>query len=126
MSAATPRKPAAPADLGTRGRAFWRRTLAVFDLSEVELELLRECSRLLDECEALRGSVDVDGVTVKGSAGQVRVHPALSELRSHRLALGKLLAQLALPDEDMDALPSPTRARAQKAAATRWRAKAGA
>jgi hypothetical protein len=31
-----------------------------------------------------------------------------------------------MPDEDMGSLPSPTRARAQKAAATRWRSKAGA
>ena len=53
--------------------------------------LLRECCRLLDECESLRASVDEDGTTVKGSAGQVRVHPALGELRQHRLALGRLL-----------------------------------
>ena len=34
----TTRKPAAPADLAPRGRAFWRRTVAVYELSEVEVE----------------------------------------------------------------------------------------
>jgi hypothetical protein len=102
--------------------AFWRHTIKAFELSEVETELLRECCRLLDECESLRDSVDTEGTTVKGSTGQVRVHPALGELRQHRLALGKLLAQLALPDVDETTLRTPTQARASRAAQTRWRA----
>ena len=118
----TARKPRAPADLRERGRAFWRQTLADFDLSEVETELLRECCRLLDECEALRRSVDTEGTTVKGSTGQVRVHPALGELRQHRLALGRLLAQMNLPDVDDTSLRSPRQVRATKAAQARWTA----
>lgn len=118
----TDRKPAPPRDLGVRGKAFWRHTMKIYELSEVEMELLRECCRLLDECESLRNSVDQEGTTVKGSTGQIRVHPALGELRAHRLALGKLLAQLDLPDVDESALKSPTQARASKAAQTRWRA----
>ncbi len=113
-------KPAAPADLGARGSRFWRSTVAVFELSEVELELLKECARLLDECEALRKAVDRGGVTVVGSTGQPRVHPALGELRQHRLALGRLLAQLALPDVADDKLPSPIQVRGRKAAQSRW------
>lgn len=120
MSAPEGRKRPAPRDLAARGRAFWRTTVATFDLSEVELELLRECCRLLDECEQLRTTVDEDGTTVKGSTGQPRVHPALGELRQHRLALGKLLAQLDLPDEAGESLPSPTSARARRAAQSRW------
>ena len=114
------RKPPVPKDLGARGRGFWRKTLEIYDLSEVEIELLRECCRLLDEAESLRVAVEQDGTTVKGSTGQVRVHPALGELRQHRLALGKLLAQLALPDVDESHLQSPAQARASKAAQTRW------
>ena len=117
----TPRKPAPPKDLATRGRAFWRQTLAVFELSEVEMQLLREC-RLPDECESLREAVDREGTTVAGSTGQVRVHPALGELRQHRLALGRLLAQMALPDVDDTTLKTPTQARASKAAQARWAA----
>ena len=118
----TTRKPATPADLGARGRKFWRTTMAGFELSDVETELLVECARLLDECESLRNAVDKEGMTVAGSTGQPRVHPALGELRQHRLALGKLLAQLSLPDLDESALLSPSQARGQKAAQTRWAA----
>ncbi len=118
----TTRKPATPADLGARGRKFWRTTVAMFDLSDVEFELLVECARLLDECESLRNAVDQDGVTVTGSTGQPRVHPALGELRQHRLALGKLLAQLALPDVADETLGTPAQARAKKASQARWAA----
>lgn len=118
----TPRKPTPPKDLATRGRAFWSQTLDVFDLSEVEVQLLMECCRLLDECESLREAVDREGTTVLGSTGQVRVHPALGELRQHRLALGRLLAQLDLPDLDGGALKTPTQARGSKAAQARWAA----
>ncbi len=116
----TTRKPATPADLGARGRKFWRTTMAGFELSDVETELLVECARLLDECESLRNAVDEEGVTVAGSTGQPRVHPALGELRQHRLALGRLLAQLALPDVADDKLPSPAQVRGRKAAQSRW------
>lgn len=119
----TARKPAVPADLAARGKAFWRSAVGTYELSEVELELLRECCRLLDECEALRASVEAEGTTVKGSTGQPRVHPALGELRQHRLALGKLLAQLDLPDEDGETLSTPTQARARRAAQARWGAR---
>ncbi len=54
----TRKVPRAPSDLSPQGRAFWRTTVTTFELSEVELELLRECSRLLDECEQLRSTVD--------------------------------------------------------------------
>src|SRR4051812_17599608 len=99
-----------PSDLSARGRAFWRATVAAFELSDVELQLLTECCRLLDECEQLRRTVESDGTTVEGSAGQTRVHPALGELRQHRLALGRLFAQLSLPDEEGESLPTPVQA----------------
>lgn len=109
-----------PPGLDKRGRAFWTTTTTTYDLSESEIELLREVCRLMDECESLRQAVADDGVTVLGSTGQPRVHPAVGELRSHRLALGRLLSQLALPDEDDEALPTPLQARGRQAARSRW------
>jgi hypothetical protein len=91
-----------------------------YDLTDSELSLLVEVCRLLDECEALRQALADDGVTVPGSNGQPRVHPAVGELRQHRLALGRLLSQLALPDEDEATLPTPLQARGRAAAGKRW------
>jgi len=110
----------APRDLDIRGRAFWRKIMAVFDLSEAESQLLHEACRLLDETDLLRAAIETDGATVPGSQGQVRLHPAFGELRQQRVALGRILAQIKLPDDEGEVMPSPTSARASKAAQARW------
>ena len=105
---------------GARGQAFHDKITAAFTLSEAESELFAEVCRILDEIDGLNTAVKRDGITVGGSQGQVRVHPALGEVRQHRLALGRLLAQLSLPDEAGAGLASPVSARARKAAQARW------
>jgi hypothetical protein len=110
----------APGDLQERGRAFWTAAEGTYELTDSERELLLEACRLMDECEALRQAVATDGTTVSGSTGQTRVHPAIGELRQHRLALGRLLSQLALPDDDEETLPTPLQARGRAAAGKRW------
>jgi len=104
----------------TRGALFFNSTKETFDLSEAELEILETCAKTLDEIDELQKSIDQEGLTVKGSTGQTRVHPAVSELRQHRLALGRLLAQLQLPDVDGEKLATPAQARSRQANLTRW------
>lgn len=111
-----------PHDFGPRGGAFWQATLADYDLSDSELELLTETCRMLDEVELLHEAVEREGVTVLGSTGQPRSHPALTDLRQHRLAVGRLLSQLAIPGDDGSTLTTPTTARARTAANARWSA----
>ena len=110
-----------------RGRRFWRRVLVDDDLelTSSELLLLEEVCRTLDRLDALNAAVVREGVTVEGSAGQRRAHPALIELRQGQITLGRLLSQLALPDETGEALPSLTEARARRAAESRWRGRRG-
>jgi hypothetical protein len=110
----------APAALRARGKRFWTAVTGRWELSLVEIELLVEVCRHLDECEALQLAIRRDGATTKGSNGQVRAHPALAELRGARVVLGRLLAQLRLPDDLGDELPSPRTARARRAAQVRW------
>jgi len=107
------------------GRAFWRATTATFDLEPGERELLAEASRTLDEIDSLTAAIARDGVTVAGSTGQTRTHPAINEVRQHRLALGRLVAQLALPDLDGASIPKPSSLRAAHAARSRWRRRDG-
>lgn len=117
----TARKPAPPKDLGDRGKAFWRTTVAVFELNESESRLLHECCRILDELDALRAVIVADGVTSTGSQGQTVAHPALAAMSSHRGLLGRLLAQLSLPyEEDSSKLQTPAQVRARRAANVRW------
>jgi phage terminase small subunit len=117
-------KPRAPSGLGSRGGRFWRTVVDTYELQPDELELLAECCRTLDDLDKLRKAIGRDGTTVAGSKGQTRTHPALAELRQTRLALGRLLGQLGLPDpEDEQGRPgivSPLSARGRKAARARW------
>lgn len=118
------RRPSPPADLAERGKKFWRSVWKDYDLNVDEIEVLAEACRTLDECDRLRERVDADGDMVAGSTGQLRLHPALVELRLARAGLGKLLAQLGLPDlETGDAPQSAAQRRASKAAEARWQAK---
>ncbi len=104
----------------SRGEAFRKASLDGFELTGPELELLAEICNLLNEIDDLQSAVEHDGVTVAGSTGQLRVHPALGELRQHRLALGRLLAQLGLPDPAGDSLPSGVQVRGRTSAKKRW------
>lgn len=92
----------------------------MWELNRDEVELLAESCRCLDQLEALREAIDADGVTVPGSEGQPRVHPAISQMNATRGLLGKLLAQLGLPDPEGAAVPSASSVRARKAAESRW------
>ena len=116
----------APNGLGAAGRRVWCSIVGGlpdgWDLDERELSILALAAREADVVAALERTVKRDGLMVTGSAGQPRVHPAVAEARQGRLAVGRLLAQIALPDEDA-APRSESSKRAQHAAQARWRRK---
>lgn len=51
------RKPAIPADLGTAGRACWRKFLGVYKLSDTELILLHEICKNIDRLSILGAEI---------------------------------------------------------------------
>jgi len=114
-------RPAPPGDLAERGRAFWRATLEDYDLTAGELALLAEACRTMDNLDALASAIRDVGAMTTGSMGQPVVNAALTEARGQRLALHRLLAALALPDVDGDAIPTGHQQRAQAANAARWK-----
>ena len=114
------RKPPPPAALGRRGRAFWKKTVTVYDITDAEAEVLAEACCVLDNLEDLRASIADAGVIVAGAGGLQRVNPAVAEARQLSLALGRLVAQLNLPDEEGNTVQSPASIRARNAAQKRW------
>ncbi len=98
-----------PDKLDAAGRELWNHISKDFDLSPHEAALLEEACRTRDRIAQMRSQVSTDGVMLPSSQG-LRLHPAISEERSQRLALARLLATLAVPGLDDD-LPSARRVR---------------
>lgn len=116
------KRPAAPAGLSSRAQRFWRSTVGDYDLSDVELLLLTELCRTIDEIDELRKAIDADGTMVPGSMGQTRPHPAFSQIRASRALVSRLASQLDLEDPDGGTLATPLSARGKQAARKRWAA----
>lgn len=107
-----PKPPRAPAGLGGAGRRLWRSVVNGFELRPDELELLAAACRLGDEVTALEDMIVKSTPLTIGSKNQVRVNPLYSEVRAHRLALGRLLASLGLADAgDVDGAARSSAAR---------------
>lgn len=90
----------APAGLGPAGAALWSDITSGYGLRADELRVLEAACRQADLIVVLdEGLVGAD-LLVRGSQGQMVINPIISEVRQHRAALARLLAQLKLPDED--------------------------
>ena len=113
----------APAGLGQRGKALWKSVTEGlpdgWELDERELAVLELAAGQADQLDALEAAIRRDGVTAVGSAGQLRLNPAVAEARAARLAVGRLLGQLQLPDADAQPRSEAGR-RGQRAARARW------
>jgi hypothetical protein len=92
------RKPA-PKGLGRQGRKLWRDVVSEYELRVDELVLLENACRTVDKIEFLEAGMAGEPLIVKGSMGQEREHPLLSETRQQRSYLNRTLAQLKLPDD---------------------------
>lgn len=85
-----------PRNLGLSGRKLWDSTVEAYELSDSELVLLEQASRVSDHIALLDAVVKDEGVMATSSQG-VRAHPGLVEARQQRLALARILATLAIP-----------------------------
>jgi hypothetical protein len=110
-----------PSDLDKSGKALWRAVVKLYDLEPHHGLALASACRHADMMSRLEVLLE-DSLTVTGSTGQVRLSPAVGELRQHRLALSKLLVDLALPAETVAELARPSAAsrQASHAASARW------
>jgi hypothetical protein len=85
------------------------------ELDEREEAILDLASRQARDVAAAEADIAARGYLVDGSRGQKVVNPSVAEARQSRLALGKLLGQLDLPESTRDAVRS-----ARHAAEARW------
>lgn len=91
-----------PVPAGVVGEALWIDVVSKYDLRPDELVTLEDVCRLSDMIAALDAAWVEQGrpLTTKGSMGQLVTHPAISEIKGHRMARNSLWKQLKLPDEN--------------------------
>jgi hypothetical protein len=85
------------------------------ELDEREEAILDLAARQAKDVAAAEADIADRGYLVPGSRDQKVVNPSVAEVRQSRLALGKLLGQLDLPESTKDAVRG-----ARQAAEARW------
>jgi uncharacterized protein with von Willebrand factor type A (vWA) domain len=85
------------------------------ELDEREEALLDLAAHQAEDIARAEADISERGFLVEGSRGQQVINPAVPEVRQGRLALGKLLGQLDLPESTRDAVRN-----ARRAAESRW------
>lgn len=117
-------RPKAPAGLGRRGRQLWRDVIGTYELRPDELLTLHELARCADSIDVMERELKSSPLMVPGSAGQLRPHPLLAEVRGARQVyaqLARLMGLSDVPEELEDGVTmTPRQARAQHAARARW------
>ncbi|GLZ47965.1 hypothetical protein Acsp06_41500 [Actinomycetospora sp. NBRC 106375] len=83
-----------PRGIGPAGRRWWDAVAGRFDLEAHEDALLRRVVAVADRITALEAITSAEGLMLDG-----KVHPAAVETRQCEALLGKLAAQLRIPDE---------------------------
>lgn len=108
-----------PKGLKTRGRRFWKEVVSAYELRLDELILLEYAAKTIDLLDDLDVAMTGQPLVTRGSMGQERENPLLSEARQQRAYLNRTLAQLDLPDVG-EAATFGRINRHRAAAQTRW------
>lgn len=101
-------KPKCPPRTGAGGRKLWVSIVDTYELSEHELQVLREAVRTVDQIDRLHAIVEADGLMQDSPQGR-RVHPAVAEMRQQRIVLARLLAALKIPEAGAEDSRGPVR-----------------
>ena len=113
-------KPDPPDHLGAAGRDLWATVGRDLVFEAHELPLLTSACEVADRIAALEAVIAEEGVTVAGSKGQPRLHPAVAEVRQSRLAMARLLGQIAIETGEGH-LANAASIHGRRAATARWR-----
>jgi hypothetical protein len=102
MATSTP-----PPGLSETARAFWDGTLGKYELSPSEVEVLRRVVALMSTADAVNDALLEHGPTTTTAHGSVTASPLIAQSVAIASQIARLLAVLALPDEDGSTLSSP-------------------
>ncbi len=116
-----PRPRPVPKGLQPAGRKLWRSVVSVYVLRPDDLVLLESACKTVDLIAELEAAMVDEPLVTKGSMGQLREHPLLSETRQQKALLGRQLAQLKLPDERPEGGAAPKVNAQREGGFSRWK-----
>jgi phage terminase small subunit len=99
---ATPAPPEAPSatdppsGLSDAAKAWWRETVAEYELEAHHLRLLTEAAWSWDRAQQARALVDAEGMVLRDRFGQAKAHPAVAIERDSRAAYLRACRELDL------------------------------
>lgn len=105
--------PPPPDYLRDDGRRLWSEVVEAYLLDSHQVEILALAAGALDRQVEARQIVDRDGPCVEDRFGQVRTHPMVAVERDCRLAVARLVRELALE-------APPSGARPPRAGGAKW------
>lgn len=97
-------RPRMPKGFGPAGQKLWKTVLDEYELEYEphKLEILAHSCRVSDTVAELDRASANEPLTVRGSAGQMVIHPLISEIRFQRALLAQLLARLNFTASEED------------------------
>jgi hypothetical protein len=96
--------------LGPHGQRLWSLTQSEYGIADIGgREMLTQACELLDRAEDLREAINRDGAVLYTKAGP-KLHPAVREETSLRVAIGKMLERLGLNLEPIKSQGGQSRA----------------
>src|SRR5262245_20513165 len=95
-----------PADLGDKGRAYWRVIVRHWKLDEHHHEVLAQACKCLDMIDAAQVELVKSGPFERDRFGQLRASPAVNVVRDYRGLFAGLVRELGLSAEPAAEEPS--------------------
>jgi hypothetical protein len=109
----------APPGLTPRSQRLWRAVIDGFELSDAEVELLRNGLVALDRADEAAADVAKHGVTVLDRYGSLKANPAADIEARNRALFAAIVRQLGVR-VTVDVPLSAASRKAQRAARARW------
>lgn len=110
-----------PRGLSDRAKRLWKAVADTYDLRADEWAVFIDAVHALTDADRLRAAMAKQPLVVKGSKGQDRAHPLLSEIRSSVTLASGLLRQLGLPDDPADTTQAARSHAGRELVSMRWR-----
>lgn len=101
----TPNNRPPPKHLAAAGRRLWRAVGGEYEIAPHQVEVLRQAAEAADRCEEARLAIAEHGTTFVDRWGQPRARPEVAIEANSRLAVARLLRELALDPGESDARP---------------------